>query len=223
MENSVAASATKASTGEPSLDAIGVHYGTDKSSIHHNFLVFYERFFAPLRRKSNVRVLEIGVHAGGSLRTWEDYFPNATIIAADNNPVTLQQASPRSTIVLADQSNIADMTALALAHGPFDLVIEDGSHFWDHQITTWQTIYPFVKPGGYYVMEDIDTSYGHYIPHYCNIATQTAASYLQMFCDALVADTAVDQSKQADAFIRSYAPLTDFMAFHRRTCVIQRR
>src|SRR5688572_33433607 len=39
------------------------------------------------------------------------------------------------------------------------IVIDDGSHRWDHQRTALKELFPMVEPGGYYVVEDIHTSY----------------------------------------------------------------
>lgn len=68
-----------------SLDSIGLRYGTDKASPSNDFLSFYERYFEPLRGRP-IKLLEIGVMDGASLRTWRDYFPNGTIIGVDINP-----------------------------------------------------------------------------------------------------------------------------------------
>lgn len=219
----VSTTSNSLSENAQTLDSIGVRHHTDKSSLHHNFLVFYERFFRDMRLVPGIRLLEIGVHAGASIRTWEEYFPTANIVGADINPDALQQATSRITIEVADQSSIADLVRLATTHGPFDIILDDGSHYWDHQITTLRTLYPFLKPGGYYVMEDIDTSYGSYVEGYRGVATISAAKYLHALCDHLVGDAALDRSQETDAFIRSYAPLTEFMAFYRRTCVIRRK
>ncbi|HQT68764.1 MAG TPA: hypothetical protein PLC74_14290, partial [Acetobacteraceae bacterium] len=59
---------------ELSLDDIGMAHGTDKSSIYHNYLNFYEIFFKPFRQ-IELKILEIGVLNGASLKTWEQYFP----------------------------------------------------------------------------------------------------------------------------------------------------
>jgi len=44
----------------------------------HNYTEVYEYFFLPLKY-APIRILEIGIEEGGSLRLWEKYFPNATI------------------------------------------------------------------------------------------------------------------------------------------------
>ena len=205
------------------LDAIGLRYGTDKSSIHHDFLSFYERFFASLRSHRGLKLLEIGVYDGASLRTWEDYFPHAEITGIDITPAAQQHATTRTRVEIVDQSDIVSIVELAARNGPFDIIIDDGSHQWDHQITSFRGLFPFVKRGGFYVLEDLDTSYGRYVSDYKGVATSPTSEYLHRLCDYLVGDTALDISREPDAFIRSFAPNTEFMAFYRRTCVIRRK
>ena len=206
-----------------SLDNIGRHFGTDKSSLHHDYLRFYERFLAELRSADKLTVLEIGVNEGASVRMWEQYFTCALVIGVDINPAAAVHARDRIRIEIANQSDVADLVALATKYGPFDLVVDDGSHLWDNQITTFQWLYPFVRQGRYYILEDIDTSYGGYAETYRGSSQISAASYLQRFTDCMVGDVALDLSDQQDAFIRSFARKTEFIAFHRRTAVIRRR
>ena len=48
---------------------------------------------------------------------------------------------------------------LCVQEKAFDVIIDDGSHLNQHQIFTFETLYPFVKDGGVYVIEDVQTSY----------------------------------------------------------------
>ena len=41
----------------------------------------------------------------------------------------------------------------------WDLVINNGSHVPRHQLVSFVALYPFVCPGGMYVIEDIESSY----------------------------------------------------------------
>ncbi len=209
--------------GTERLDAIGLRHGTDKASNHHDFLRFYERFLGDYKAAPALTLLEIGVYDGASIRMWAEYFPQATIVGIDINPDAARHAGGNVTVEIADQSNVASLVALAVKHGPFDIVLDDGSHQWNHQLTTLQYLYPFVKPGGYYVLEDLDTSYGSHAPTFKGIASASTASYLRKMCDYLVGDAVLDIAAEEDAFIRSYAPLTEAMSYYRRTCVIQRR
>jgi len=43
--------------------------------------------------------------------------------------------------------------------GEIDLIIDDGSHLNEHVITTFELLFPKLKNGGIYVIEDTQTSY----------------------------------------------------------------
>jgi hypothetical protein len=204
------------------LDAIGVEAGTDKASSHHDYLSFYEIFFAPLQDKP-ITILEIGVYGGASLKTWETYFPNAAIVGVDITPTCKRFERGRTRIVLADQSNVQELTALAVEHGPFDIVIEDGSHMCEHQITSLRTLFPFVKPDGLYIVEDLQTNYGSMLESYNGIATSTCVEYLKRWVDLRVGDDQVPIEEVEDAFLRTYGRSVSFITFYRRACLIKKQ
>ena len=53
------------------LDHYALKHGTDKSSIHHNYTAVYEKYFRPIK-EDKVKVLEIGVLYGASLKMWNE-------------------------------------------------------------------------------------------------------------------------------------------------------
>jgi hypothetical protein len=204
------------------LNAIGLKYGTDKASSTHNYLDFYEIFFSPLRNKE-LTVLEIGVFNGASLKTWEEYFPNSRIIGADIMQATKRFERDRVTIELLDQSNIEELTRVALKYGPFDIIIEDGSHMWEHQITSLRTLFPFLKDQGIYIVEDLHTNYGPTPNKFQGVASSTCVEYLKAWLDLCVADVELPISKVEDAFLRTYGNAVQFITFYRRACLIKKK
>lgn len=204
-----------------SLDELGVRFGTDKSSLFHDYLSFYERFFRPLRNKP-IRILEVGVLKGASMRVWHAYFPRATIIGADISPAVPRFDDSRVTIEILDQSNLEHLVGLGVRHGPFDIIIEDGSHQWEHQITTFRTLFPFVRPGGIYIAEDLQTNYGEAAEHYRGVATMSCMEYLKRLVDLRVADEQIDIRREEDAFLRTYGRAVQFVAFYRRACLVEK-
>ncbi len=150
------------------LDASAIHYGTDKSSHGHAYTRLYRRYLRK-RRRAVRSVLEIGVGgttssegyestAGGqSLMMWSDYFPNAVIVGVDVYPKAV--AGPRIRFEQGDQSDEDFLSSLVRKYGPFDLVIDDGSHIGRHIGASFKVLWPAVKPGGIYVIEDLDVSY----------------------------------------------------------------
>ena len=204
-----------------SLDEIGLKHGTDKSSSHHNYLNFYETFMAPLRN-SPITLLEIGVYQGASLNMWREYFPNAKVIGADINFICKQFETGGVKIELVDQSNLEHLAQLAAAYGPFDVVVEDGSHIWEHQITSLRALFPFLRSGGYYVVEDLQTNYGALQAQYRGGSTESCAEFLKKWVDVSVADDAIDLASVEDPFLRTYGRAVDLIAFRRRACVIRK-
>jgi len=204
------------------LDSIGLRHGTDKSSAHHDYLNFYEFFFEPLRY-AQLRLLEIGVFGGASLRTWEEYFPNAAIVGADISPQAKQFERGRVRIELLDQSNVEELTRMAVKHGPFDLIIEDGSHMWEHQVTSLRTLFPFVKENGVYIVEDLQTNYGAMQKDYRGNASITCVDYLKRWLDLRVAGDQIPISDLEDSFLRTYGRAVEFMTFYRHACLIKKR
>ena len=202
------------------LDQIGHQFGTDKSSVAHDYLRFYERFFGALRT-SSASILEIGSFDGASLKTWEAYFENSRIVGADINPATLRFGHGRIRVEILDQSNVEQLVALAVKHGPFDIIIEDGSHQWEHQITTLRTLFPFLKKGGFYIVEDLQTNYGTMQADYRGVASQSCVDYLKRAVDLRVADDQLDIAREEDAFLRTYARHMN-LTFYRRACVIEK-
>ncbi len=205
-----------------SLNEIGLKYGTDKASSHHNYLSFYDTFLASLRDQP-ITLLEIGVFKGASLNTWSEYFPNAKIIGVDIQLSCKQLETDRIKIELADQSNLEHLAQLAITHGPFDLIIEDGSHMWEHQITTLRSLFPFLKNGGHYIVEDLQTNYGALQTKYRGAASESCVDFLKRWMDFLVGDDLMDLATVEDPFLRTYGRAVEFMTFHRRACVLRKR
>ncbi len=146
-----------------SLSELALAHGTDKAG-GHSYTGAYDFHFARFRDRP-VRLLEIGVggyedpHKGGeSLRMWKEYFPQGQIIGLDIYDKS-SLAEERIAIFQGDQGDEKCLEALAAEQGPFDIVIDDGSHLSGHVITSFKALFPHVVDTGVYVIEDIQTSY----------------------------------------------------------------
>ncbi|MGI9254386.1 MAG: class I SAM-dependent methyltransferase [Thermomicrobiales bacterium] len=122
-------------------------------------------------------MLEIGVQTGESIRMWHEYFPAAKIIGVDIAAVDPLADLARYTFKRGSQEDFVFLTGLAQTHD-FHVVIDDGSHLWGHQIFSFQTILPWLRPGSIYICEDIHTSFGPIFPEqYSAGAPESAGSY----------------------------------------------
>lgn len=112
-----------------------------------HYLPLYERHFWQFVGRQ-LRVLEIGVGHGGGLQLWKAYFgPNAEIVGLDIDPRCKEYEEDRITIHIGDQANPPVM-------GRFDIVIDDGSHVLADQQASLDALWPAVKEGGVYWIED---------------------------------------------------------------------
>lgn len=107
-----------------------------------------------------VSFLEIGVYKGGSLRMWRDFFaPQAKLTFLDIDPACKALEIPGTEIRIGDQTDVAFLKQTAADRGPFDIIVDDGGHKMDQQITSFRTLWPELKDGGLYIVEDVHTSY----------------------------------------------------------------
>jgi hypothetical protein len=152
------------SSPPPTLDELALRHGTDKSSRQNALTEKYAPFLEP-RRGEALTLLEIGVDRGASLRLWHDYFPRARVAGIDVRPECprLEELAPRVSVHIADQARPEELlavgTQLAAETGGLDVVIDDGTHLCAHQIVAFKTLYPLLRPGGLYFVEDVTTSY----------------------------------------------------------------
>nr|WP_294526647.1 class I SAM-dependent methyltransferase [uncultured Rhodopila sp.] len=140
------------------LDWILHVFGTDKQAVgDHQYGATYHRELVQFRYKP-VTLLEIGVLNGASLLSWRAFFPRGRFIGSDIEPKTRFERGRISTF-LADQSRTTDLQLLCQKMGPFDIIIDDGSHLSAHQILTFYEMFPVLRNGGLYIIEDVQTSF----------------------------------------------------------------
>jgi len=137
-----------------------------------HYFPIYERFFSGFVGQP-VRFMEIGVYSGGSVQMWRDYFgPQSEIIGVDIEPACRAYEENGIQILIGDQGD-PKFWSNNLPHvGPLDIVLDDGGHRPDQQITTLEAVLPHIRPGGIYVCEDIhgiDNEFTQYlaglVPH----------------------------------------------------------
>jgi hypothetical protein len=103
-----------------------------------------------------------GVHHGGSVQLWRDYFPSARIAGIDADIRGAQIADPtRIELFQGRQDDTAFLNNVASRIAPegFDFIIDDASHLRKPSEASFRALYPHLKPGGWYAIEDWATGY----------------------------------------------------------------
>ena len=135
------------------LDKLAIKHETDKSSLGHNYVKYYSIFFEALK-ENPIKLLEIGIDKGGSLRMWQEYFPNSVIHGIDIINCTKYESNQIKTHIV-DQSKVSDLRLfIENWKDYFDVIIDDGSHRSMDIILSFSELFPYLKSGGYYIIED---------------------------------------------------------------------
>lgn len=134
------------------------HQGRDIHKWVH-YLDIYETHFR-MYRNTAVRMLEIGVSEGGSLEIWREYFgEDGVIYGIDINPECANRVTAPNQVRIGSQADPAFLRAVIRELGTPDIILDDGSHIAHHQRISFNTLFPLLRDGGVYVIEDLHTSY----------------------------------------------------------------
>jgi len=109
----------------------------------------YDVFFAPFRDLP-VKLLEIGIQSGGSLNVWRNYFSRGEIYGIDVDPACCLSEGT----FCGNQKDTDFLQYVINSVGPFNIVIDDGSHYNSDQQVSFNTLFPTMEKG-VYVIEDM--------------------------------------------------------------------
>ena len=128
----------------------------------HHYFDIYERYLSSFRSHP-IRMLEIGVFRGGSLRMWNRYLhPDSIIVGIDIDKACAQHENSNQGIHvrIGSQADLKFLAAVNEEFGPFDIILDDGSHKTHHQIFSFNALFRnALRDGGCYIVEDCHTSY----------------------------------------------------------------
>lgn len=149
----------------------------------HHYLPLYDRYFSKYRDScspnNKLIIIEFGVCKGGSLDMWNAYFgkENCLIFGIDIDPKCLEFERGNIKIFIADQENVNHLVELRKRIPPADIIIDDGGHYMQQQINTFNIMFNHVKPGGIFLCEDTHTSYW---PGYGGSIDRTSNSFMEL-------------------------------------------
>lgn len=154
---------TKKRRRRDDLTKLAIHFGTDKWG-DHRYTPHYQRHLGHLRH-SKIRLLEIGIggyaraqQGGASLRMWKSFFPDGQITGLDLHDKSFVNEA-RIRAFQGNQTDVPLLQKINTLAGPFDVIIDDGSHRPKHVVATFEILFPLLADRGIYVVEDTQTSY----------------------------------------------------------------
>ncbi len=127
-----------------------------------HYLAIHERVLAPYRQRP-IHMLEIGVAHGGSLKIWRRFLHSeSTIVGIDIDPACAksEDAESRVYVRIGAQQDEAFLRRVIDEFGPFDVILDDGSHMASHTVKSFRFLFlNALTSGGTYLVEDLHTSY----------------------------------------------------------------
>lgn len=138
-----------------------VHKWVHFLPIHHRYLSPFKSGFPDGKGGLRpLRLLEIGVSRGGSLQLWRKFLgPQAVIFGIDIDPLCKALDQPDLPVRIGSQADPEFLQGVVKEMGGLDVVIDDGSHFPEHQRASFDALFGLMSEGGLYVVEDTQTSY----------------------------------------------------------------
>lgn len=220
------------------LDKIGIKHNTDKASTRinqsgktvrgHNYLETYEYFLKDYREQE-ITLVELGVgpswNCGKSLLMWSDYFPKATIVGVDIRPDVIEHEKERVKIEIGDCGNPEFLQHIGNKYKP-NIIIDDASHWWSHQIIAFQYLYPTLRENGIYIMEDIQTSFGKFRESYGKGYPVDAYEYLLALQTDLVGKNnnhPLREKLPKDPFLKYACDRTQFMVSLGESIILKKK
>lgn len=156
------------------MDLISLYVSMEKDAtplrVRQKSLHFLEAYQLHLSayRGTAPSVLEIGCGyppnentqgMGGSLRLWKEWLgPGARVCGIDIIEGCKQYEDPNNSISveIGSQDDPSFLASVVSGHGPFDIIIDDGSHVDSHMKASFKYLFPYLKNGGTYIVEDIN-------------------------------------------------------------------
>lgn len=125
-----------------------------------NALVAYQRHFGTLMGKP-LAIAEVGVQSGGSLLMWKNVLGSQIkLYGLDINPACEQFTEPNVSITIGDQGDWKMWQGFFQKNSAgLDILVDDGGHEPHQMLTTLQSAFPHIHPGGYICIEDITNAW----------------------------------------------------------------
>lgn len=168
---------------------LAIKYKSDKHN-HHDYARYYQKHFYHLQNKP-IKLLELGIggyefpdRGGSGLRMWSDFFINGDIIGVDLYNKDGLKFNKNVFVFQGSQTDRTFLNILRYTFGPLDIIIDDASHMNGLTIESFKILFPHLKPGGIYVIEDLESSWWNEHgfdgePDYEDFTAETTINFLR--------------------------------------------
>ena len=136
-----------------------------KSDKFKNYSDLYDVVQELTNKKKVKKVLEIGIgghnldyQGGASLLAMSFFFRKAKVYGLDLMNKEFLNSKKIKTFI-GSQNDKKFLNNFGKKFGPLDIIIDDGSHFVKHQLTSFNNLYKYLNENGIYVIEDLSGSY----------------------------------------------------------------
>lgn len=118
---------------------------------------YWARYLERFKRFEPRTILELGVLQGASLDLWRERFPDAQIVGIDRDP---PESNSSWQTITGEQDDVGVLVRASLDRGGYwDLVVDDCEHVGAKSEASFWALWPYVRSGGCYVVEDWGTGY----------------------------------------------------------------
>lgn len=149
-----------------SLTELANKCGTDKGTRHfesHNYCVIFENYVSKWRSRK-VKMMEIGIadprFPGASVEMWKQYFSDLYFVGLDIVDCKNLEDKHREIFTFQGSQNNHHhlQNCIDLHGGDYDFIVDDGSHFTNDILTSFNFLFKHIKEGGVYFIEDLHAS-----------------------------------------------------------------
>lgn len=198
------------------LAETGKNCGTDKFT--HGYLPKYE-FFLNKFKNEKINILELGVYHGSSIHMWAQYFERAEIFGCDISPQTFKYHDERIHINILDLSKPSSYPILAARQ--YRIILDDASHYHDHQLLAFFNLFPYVEKGGIYIIEDLQTSFPPNLANYIHGSNDNTVNVLLHLAELVCGENRTPLSIDSyHNILKSFSPEIACISFIAKSCII---
>lgn len=150
------------------LCLLGKKYQTNKSSFNldghrSGYTAFYSLIFSALREKK-INFAEIGIDKNASTKMWRNWFTRAKLYQFEYDKSKISEAKKdKLKKTYYNFINVASPKIITNSFKKtkvkFDIIIDDSTHNFNHQINIIKKVLNFLKPNGLLVIEDISKKF----------------------------------------------------------------